>query len=90
MSFDNMNNKPLLIVASYDIIRLIVMQLVTQLLFCVSNTSVSFLNPVFLQSTLFLCIGLVIFWIFIYKELPVNEFISLFIEDKEKDIKDIK
>ena len=79
-------NKPLLMNAFYDIIRLLVLQIVTQFLFSLTNTSVTFLNPVFIQSTVFLCIGLVIYWFIIYDNIHMEKFVSLFMKD-EKDIK---
>ena len=79
-------NKRLLVFALYDILRLLVMQFVSQSLFSLTNTSVTFMNPVFIQSTIFLCIGLVIFWVLIYDNIHMDKFVSLFMKD-EKDIK---
>ena len=51
----------------YDILRTITMQFVVQLLFSMNNPSVPFINSVFIQTTLFLCLGIMVFWLIVYK-----------------------
>ena len=77
--------KPILILALYDVIRLIVMQVVTQGIVALTTSQVSFLDPIFIQTTIYLSIGLLSFWLFIYQKLPVNELVNQFYQ---KDIKD--
>jgi hypothetical protein len=58
-------SKPLI----YDVIRTITIQIVTQLLFSISNPSVNFINKTFIQTTIYLTIGVCTFWMFVYKWL---------------------
>ena len=51
----------------YDILRTLTLQFVVQLLFSMNNPSVAFLNSVFIQTTLFLCLGIMVFWLIVYK-----------------------
>ena len=51
----------------YDISRLLTLQIFTQFMISMNNTSVSFLSGTFIQTTLFLCLGIMIFWLVIYK-----------------------
>ena len=44
----------------YDILRTLTLQFVVQLLFSMNNPSVPFLNSVFIQTTLFLCLGIMV------------------------------
>ena len=53
----------------YDLIRTITIQVVTQLLFSINNPSVSFLNSTFIQTSIYLCVGVVSFWMVVYKFL---------------------
>ena len=53
----------------YDVMRTVTMQIVVQLLFSMNNPTVSVFNPTFIQTTLFLCLGIMIFWLVIYKFL---------------------
>ena len=51
----------------YDVIRTITIQVVVQLLFSINNPSISFFSNTFLQSSIYLCIGVIVFWLIIYK-----------------------
>ena len=51
----------------YDILLTLTLQFVVQLLFSMNNPSVPFLNSVFIQTTLFLCLGIMVFWLIVYK-----------------------
>lgn len=51
----------------YDILRTITMQFVVQILFSMNNPSVPFISSVFIQTTLFLCLGIMVFWLIVYK-----------------------
>ena len=82
-------NIPLVSLAIYDVIRLIIMQLVSQILFSSINKDIKLFNIVFLLSTLFLSIGLIIFWMFIYKNIPIEKILSYLVVE-EKHIKDSK
>ena len=50
-----------------DIIRIITIQIITQLLFSINNNNVSFFNTTFLKTVIFLCIGILIYWLIIRK-----------------------
>ncbi len=54
----------------YDISRLLTLQIFTQFMISMNNTSVSFLSGAFIQTTLFLCIGIMIYWLILYKINP--------------------
>ena len=54
----------------YDISRLLTLQIFTQFMISMNNTSVSFLSGTFIQTTLFLCIGVMIYWLILYKINP--------------------
>jgi hypothetical protein len=51
----------------YDITRTITMQIVVQLLFSMNHPGVPFLSSIFIQTTLFLCLGIMVFWLIVYK-----------------------
>ncbi len=51
----------------YDILRTITMQFVVQILFSINHPTISIFNTMFIQTTLFLCLGIMIFWLIIYK-----------------------
>ena len=60
----------------YDISRLLTLQIFTQFMISMNNTSVSFLSGSFIQTTLFLCIGVMIYWLILYKINPLKGFDS--------------
>ena len=64
-SLTNPEVKPLV----YDILRTVTVQIVTQLLISSNSSSIAFLSETFIQTTLFLCIGVVAFWLVVYKLL---------------------
>jgi len=53
----------------YDLLRTITVQVVAQLLFSLNNPSVTFLNSTFVQTSIYLCVGVVAFWMVVYKFL---------------------
>ena len=53
--------------AMYDILRLLTIQIFTQFMISVTNSSVSFLTTEFIQTTMFLSLGSLIFWLILYK-----------------------
>lgn len=61
----------------YDLLRTITVQLVTQLLFSINNPSVSFLNSTFVQTSIYLCTGVVAFWMVVYKFFISQNLIKL-------------
>ena len=64
-SLTNPEVKPLV----YDILRTVTVQIVTQLLISSNSSSIAFLSETFIQTTLFLCIGVIAFWLIVYKLL---------------------
>ena len=61
----------------YDIVRIITMQTVAQMLFSVNNPSVSFLNKTFIQTIIYLSVGLTVFWLVVYKFILTQNAIKL-------------
>ncbi len=61
----------------YDVVRTITIQVIAQLLFSANNPSVSFFNNTFVQTSLYLCIGVVVFWLLVYKFLVTQNIFSL-------------
>ena len=59
--------------AMYDILRLLTIQIFTQFMISVTNSSVSFLTSEFIQTTMFLSLGSLIFWLILYKIIPFRE-----------------
>jgi hypothetical protein len=64
-STQNPEFKPLF----YDLLRTIIVQVVVQLLFSFNNPSVAFLNTTFIQTSIYLCVGVAVFWMIAYKFL---------------------
>lgn len=62
----------------YDIIRTITVQIIVQILFTMNNPSVSLMSITFIQTTLFLILGLMVFWLIIYKFISTNYLNPLF------------
>ena len=52
-----------------DLLRTLTIQVVAQLLFSLSNPTVSFLNSTFIQTSIYLCVGVAAFWLVVYKYL---------------------
>ena len=65
----NHQTKPEIKLLIYDIFRTITIQVITQFFFSMNNSSVSFMSDVFVQTTLFLCVGIIAFWLIVYKLL---------------------
>ena len=61
----------------YDVIRTITIQVIAQLLFSINNPSISFFTSIFIESSIYLCIGVIIFWLIIYKLLLSHNVIVL-------------
>ena len=61
----------------YDLLRTITIQVIAQLLFSANNPSVSFLNNTFFQTSLYLCIGVIVFWLIVYKILLSKNVFSI-------------
>ena len=51
----------------FDVMRTITIQIIAQLLFSINNPSITFLDNVFIETSIYLCIGVVMFWLIIYK-----------------------
>jgi hypothetical protein len=67
----------------YDIIRTVTIQLIVQILFTMNNPSISLMSTTFIQTTLFLILGIMVFWLVIYKFISTNYINPLF--SKKKD-----
>ena len=64
----------------FDILRLLTMQIVTQILLSANNKNVSFFSLDFLQVTLFLVLSLMVFWMVVYKFFKKNNIIEKYIK----------
>lgn len=64
----------------FDVLRLLTMQVVTQILVSVNNKNVSFFSWDFLQVTLFLILSLMVFWMVVYKFFKKNNIIEKYIK----------
>ena len=64
----------------FDVLRLLTMQVVTQILVSANNKTVSFFSWDFLQVTLFLILSLMIFWMVVYKFFKKNNIIEKYIK----------
>jgi len=59
----------------YDITRLLTLQIFTQLMVSMNSTSISFFSGTFIQTNIFLCIGIMIYWLIIYKMKTFKELV---------------
>ena len=64
----------------FDVLRLLTMQVVTQILVSANNKNVSFFSWDFLQVTLFLILSLMVFWMVVYKFFKKNNIIGKYIK----------
>ena len=66
----------------YDIIRIVTIQVITQFLFVINNnnTDVTFFNGTFIKTLIFLCLGILVYWLIIKKLIKSKFFTS---EDEE-------
>ena len=63
----------------YDIIRIVTIQVVTQLLFVINNNDVTFFNITFIKTLVFLCLGVLTYW------LVIKKFIDVYVNKEEDD-----
>jgi len=73
------STNPEIIPLVYDVIRTVTVQFIVQFLFYINNPGMSVINYMFIQTTLFLVIGVIVFWLISYKLLsnyvfPLNIF----------------
>ena len=81
---DTFSSNSELILMSYDILRTLTMQIVVQALVVSNNTGISFLNMDFIQITLFLILGTMVFWMVIYKYFSKNNIIENYLMKREQ------
>tara|TARA_Y100000996_G_C22306975_1_gene554587 strand:+ start:338 stop:586 length:249 start_codon:yes stop_codon:yes gene_type:complete len=80
---DTFSSNSELILMSYDILRTLTMQIVVQALVVSNNTGISFLNMDFIQITLFLILGTMVFWMVIYKYFSKNNIIENYLMKRD-------
>ena len=51
----------------YDILRTITIQIVAQFMYVMNNPNESFFTSNFILTTLFICLGIMVFWLIIFK-----------------------
>lgn len=64
---DYSQGSPEKLILAYDLIRTITIQLIVQLLFSVNDPSIKLLSPLFMQTTFYLCVGTIFFWMAVYR-----------------------
>tara|TARA_B100001094_G_scaffold325480_1_gene379878 strand:+ start:1866 stop:2117 length:252 start_codon:yes stop_codon:yes gene_type:complete len=79
-----LNSKNEMIPMVYDIIRTITIQIVVQSLVVTNNTGISFFSSEFLQISLFLILGIMVFWMVVYKFTTKNNLIEKYILQEEE------
>ena len=57
--------------AFYDIFRILTIQVITQFLFVMNNSDVSFFNIKFISTLIFLCIGVLSYWLVVRKLIDI-------------------
>ena len=57
--------------AFYDIFRILTIQVVSQFLFVMNNSNVSFFNVKFFSTLIFLCIGVLSYWLVVRKLIDI-------------------
>ncbi len=69
----------------YDILRILTIQFIVQLLVSVNNPKIPFFSIQFFQVSLFLILGIMVFWMVIYKYLSRNKIIEKYLEKSIKE-----
>ena len=66
----------------YDIIRIVTIQVITQFLFVLNSNGndVKFFNITFMKTVIFLCLGILVYWLIVKKLIQSKFFTS---EDEE-------
>lgn len=67
----------------YDVLRTLTMQLVVQGLVVANNSGLSFISMDFIQVTLFLILGIIVFWMIVYKHLSKNNIIENYLTKRK-------
>jgi hypothetical protein len=72
----------------YDVVRTLTVQIIVQFMFYINNPGTTFINSMFLQTTIFLLLGVVVFWLISYK-LMSNYVFPLNLNIEENIIEEI-
>lgn len=80
---DNFFSKDEMMLMIYDVLRTLTMQLVVQGLVVANNKGISFLSSEFIQVTLFLILGILVFWMIVYKYLSKNNIIENYLTKRK-------
>jgi hypothetical protein len=80
---DNFFSKDEMMLMIYDVLRTLTMQLVVQGLVVANNKGISFLSTEFIQVTLFLILGILVFWMIVYKYLSKNNIIENYLTKRK-------
>ena len=67
----------------YDVLRTLTMQLVVQGLVVANNSGMPFISMDFIQVTLFLILGIIVFWMIVYKHLSKNNIIENYLTKRK-------
>lgn len=56
-----------------DILRMVTIQVFTQMLFVMNNNDVSFFNLKFLKTTIFICLSILVYWLIVRRLVNVDK-----------------
>ena len=56
-----------------DILRMVTIQVFTQMLFVMNNRDISFFNIKFLKTTIFICLSILVYWLVVRRLVNVDE-----------------
>ena len=56
-----------------DILRMVTIQVFTQMLFVMNNRDISFFNMKFLKTTIFICLSILVYWLVVRRLVNVDE-----------------
>lgn len=82
-SSEDFFHKDDMVLMIYDILRTLTMQIVVQVLVVSNNKGISFLSSQFIQVTLFLILGTMVFWMIVYKGLSKNNIIENYLTKRK-------
>lgn len=79
---DNFFSKNEGLLMIYDILRTLTMQIVVQVLVVANNPGISFFSSNFIQVSLFLILGILVFWMIVYKYLSENNILEKYLTNR--------
>ena len=80
---DNLFSNDEILLMVYDILRTLTMQIIVQSLVVANNEGIPFLSTNFIQVTLFLILGIMVFWMIVYKYLAKNNTLKNYLTERK-------